>query len=128
VHFEGARPNIEMPSYLSSAEVVVIPSLMEATSVAGLEAMSCERAIVASDVGGLPEIVSNDTGRLVPPQDPGALARAVSELLELPEESRRRMGKIARDRVVENWSVENLARQVLEYYNEATDIFASEKA
>ena len=128
VHFEGAKPNSEMPSYLCSAEVVVIPSLMEATSVAGLEAMACERAIVASDVGGLPEIVSNDTGRLVPPRDPNALARAISEILELPEESRRRMGEIARDRVVENWSVENLAHRVLEYYKEAKDIFASERA
>ena len=127
VHFVGAQPNEKMPGFLSSADIIVIPSLMEATSVAGLEAMACERPIVASDVGGLPEIVSSETGKLVPPANPGALAMAVQELLDAPEEIRREMGHKARTRVVQNWSVESLAKNVIEHYHEAMDVFTYAK-
>lgn len=128
VHFLGAQSHDKMPAILSSAEVIVIPSLMEATSVAGLEAMACERPIVASEVGGLPEIVENNkTGLLVPPVSPDSLGIAISKILSLPNEQRRIMGKIARNRVVKNWSVDALADQVLGYYQKATSIFHDEK-
>ncbi|HHS50629.1 MAG TPA: glycosyltransferase family 1 protein [candidate division Zixibacteria bacterium] len=119
VHFMGAQPHENMPALISSADVIVIPSLMEATSVAGLEAMACERPIVASRVGGLPEIIDEETGELVPPRDPTALAQAVCRLLSLPEEKIRQMGKSARAKVVDNWSVPALAEQVLAFYEEA---------
>jgi glycosyltransferase involved in cell wall biosynthesis len=128
VHFEGAKPNDKMPGFLNSADVIVIPSLMEATSVAGLEAMACELPIVASNVGGLPEIISSETGRLVPPRQPEALAEAISAILELDEAERNEMGAKARKKVVENWSVDRLAEQVLEYYAEAAEIFRKGKA
>ena len=56
--FLGARANQEMPGLLSSGDLAIFPSLMEATSIAALEAMSCELPVAASRVGGLPEIVS----------------------------------------------------------------------
>ncbi len=127
VHFRGAQPNERMPGFLNSADVIVIPSLMEATSVAGLEAMACELPIVASDVGGLPEIVSNETGRLIPPRRPEELANAIIEVLQLPDTERRIMGEKARHKVVENWSVDKLAEQVIEYYFEAMEIFKEKK-
>jgi len=123
VHFQGAQPNDKMPGFLNSADVIVIPSLMEATSVAGLEAMACELPIVASNVGGLPEIISEETGRLVPPRQPEALAEAISEVLELDETQRREMGAKARRKVVDNWSVDKLAEQVVEYYAEAKKLY-----
>jgi len=127
VHFLGARPHSAMPALISSADVIVIPSLIEATSVAGLEAMACERPIVASNVGGLPEIIDSEVGVLVPPMDPKALAKAVSDLLSLPEADLRRMGKAARERVVERWSVPALAKRVLSYYREAAELCAKDK-
>ncbi len=57
------RPHSEMPGLLSSGDLAVIPSLMEATSVAALEAMACELPVAASRVGGLPEIVERGGGR-----------------------------------------------------------------
>jgi glycosyltransferase involved in cell wall biosynthesis len=114
VHFLGARPNAAMPALLASADVAVIPSLMEATSVAALEAMSCERPVAASNVGGLPQIVDEEVGTLFRPADPTDLASRVVALLDradLPA-----VGERARRRVVERWSLERLARRHVEIY------------
>ena len=112
--FLGARPNPEMPGLLSSAELAVFPSLMEATSVAALECMACELPVAASRVGGLPEIVGDEVGALFEPADPDALARAVVGLLG--REDLRRLGAEARRRVVERWSNERLVDRHLEIY------------
>jgi len=114
VRFMGARPNTEMPGLLASADVAVIPSLMEATSIAGLEAMSCELPVAASRVGGLPEIIDDKVGILFEPANPDSLADAVSALLAMPD--RHRLGIRARQRVVESWSLERLAKRHLEIY------------
>jgi glycosyltransferase involved in cell wall biosynthesis len=116
VLFLGARPNADMPGLLSSAEVAVFPSLMEATSVAALESMACELPVAASDVGGLPEIVDADVGALFRPGDPADLARVVAGLLERPD--LRALGVEGRRRVVERWSNARLAQRHLEIYEE----------
>lgn len=116
IRFLGARPNTEMPGLLSSAELAVFPSLMEATSVAALECMACELPVAASDVGGLPEIVDDGVGGLFRPGDPEDLARVVVALLEggaLPG-----LGAEARRRVVERWSNARLAARHLEIYED----------
>jgi glycosyltransferase involved in cell wall biosynthesis len=114
VLFLGARPNPEMPGLLASAELAIFPSLMEATSVAALEAMSCALPVVASNVGGLPEIVDASVGALVPPSDPIALADAIVGILKSPE--RGEMGARARDRVVQHWSNRRLVDHHLAIY------------
>lgn len=116
IDFLGARPNHEMPGLLSSAELAIFPSLMEATSVAALESMACELPVAASRVGGLPEIVSDDVGGLFEAGDPGALASAVVGLLRSTQLSA--MGREARRRVVERWSNERLTDRHLEVYEE----------
>ncbi|HSJ07723.1 MAG TPA: glycosyltransferase family 4 protein [Longimicrobiales bacterium] len=112
--FMGSRRNDEMPGILAGADVAVFPSLMEATSVAALEAMSCGLPVAASRVGGLPEIVDETVGTLFEPADPGALASALAALLERPD--LKAAGRLARSRVVDNWSVERLARRHVEIY------------
>ena len=119
IRWLGARPNAEMPGLLSSASLAVIPSRMEATSVAALEAMACELPVVASDVGGLPEIVDETVGALTPPDDPAELARTLGRLLrsaDLPA-----LGRAARARVVTHWSNDRLAERHLEIYRELVD-------
>lgn len=116
IRFMGARPNTAMPGILSSADAVVIPSLMEATSIAALEAMSCEKPVAASRVGGLPEIVDDRTGVLFEPADPASLADAVLSLLD--RNDRDEMGRRGRDRVVREWSLERLAKRHVEIYAE----------
>lgn len=114
VIFVGARPNAEMPGLLSAAHLAVFPSLMEATSVAALEAMACEVPVAASRVGGLPEIVDASVGGLFEPADPASLARTVVELLEGGQLSR--LGASARERVVGRWSNRRLVQRHLEIY------------
>ncbi|MEX2527420.1 MAG: glycosyltransferase family 4 protein [Gemmatimonadota bacterium] len=117
LHFLGAHPHGDMPGLLRWAEVAVFPSLMEATSVAALEAMSTGVPVAASRVGGLPEIVDEDVGALFPPADPQGLAQAVAGLLhrnDLPA-----VGARARERVVARWSNRRLALRHLEIYQDA---------
>ncbi len=116
IRFLGSRPHEEMPALLSSGEIAVLPSLVEATSVAALEAMSCQLAIVASAVGGLRQIVDSEVGALVPPGDPAALADAVVELLE--DEQLAEKGRRGRERVVALWSNERLVDRHLEIYED----------
>jgi glycosyltransferase involved in cell wall biosynthesis len=115
--FLGARAHTEMPGILSSGDLAVIPSLMEATSVAALEAMACELPVAASRVGGLPELVDAEVGGLFEPADPAALARVVVDLLR--SRRLRDLGARARRRVVERWSNERLVDRHLEVYQEA---------
>jgi len=114
VKFLGARPNTEMPALLSAAEVAVFPSLLEATSVAALEAMSCQVPVAASRVGGLPEIVDESVGTLFDPANPESLAAALVALLRRPDLQAK--GQAARARVVAHWSGERLARRHEEIY------------
>ncbi len=114
VQFLGARKHEEMPALLSSAELAVFPSLMEATSVAALESMACELPVAASEVGGLPEIVDHEVGTLFEAGNPTALAAAVTSLLE--RDDLRALGAAARSRVVERWSNARLVDRHLEVY------------
>lgn len=114
IRFLGARPNTEMPGLLSSAEVAVFPSLMEATSVAALEAMSAQVPVAASNVGGLPEIVDESVGTLFEPAHPAHLAERLVALLQRPD--LKEIGVRARERVVTSWSNERLARRHIEIY------------
>jgi glycosyltransferase involved in cell wall biosynthesis len=114
IRFLGTRPNAEMPALLASAEVAVVPSLMEATSVAALEAMACERPVAASAVGGLPEIIDDQVGTLFRPADPADLAARLHALLVRPDLAE--AGRRARARVLERWSLRRLALRHVEIY------------
>ncbi len=114
VRFLGARPNAEMPAILSSAAVAVVPSLMEATSIAALEAMACALPVAASRVGGLPEIVDESVGTLFEPGNPADLARRVVALLR--RTNLQEAGRRARERVATRWSNDRLVERHLEVY------------
>jgi starch synthase len=78
-----AKP--EVIQLLSHATVFACPSLYEPLGIVNLEAMACGTAVVASRVGGIPEVVSDgETGLLVPPDDPAALAGALNALIGDP--------------------------------------------
>ncbi len=89
VTFLGWVPNAELPPYYRAAAVSVIPSLEEGFGIPAAEAMGCEVAVVASDAGGLPEVVENGvTGLVVPRGDSTALAQAIGSLLADPQRRR----------------------------------------
>lgn len=79
----GYRDDVRVP--MTAAEVVVVPSHAEAQTRVAPEAMALGRCVIASAVGGLPEVVKDgETGLLVPPRDSAALANAMSEMIENP--------------------------------------------
>jgi glycosyltransferase involved in cell wall biosynthesis len=84
VVFLGFRKDI--PHIMKSADVFVLPSEKEAFGLVLIEAMAAELPIIASDVGGIPEIIENGTnGMLVPPHDEDRIANAISKLLNDPK-------------------------------------------
>ncbi|HEX9659366.1 MAG TPA: glycosyltransferase family 4 protein [Rhodothermales bacterium] len=100
VDFLGWIAPEDVPSVINTASLVVAPSRTEGFGLAALEAALMARPVVASDVDGLPEVVRHEeTGILVPPDDPVALAGALERLLLDPDGSRR-MGSAARSRAL----------------------------
>jgi glycosyltransferase involved in cell wall biosynthesis len=87
------------------AEVAVVPSLYEGFSLPAIEAMSCGVAVVATTGGALPEVVGTDgeTGLLVAPDDPSALAGAIARLLDDPT-LRASLGAAGRERVISRFT------------------------
>lgn len=119
VIFAGSHRNDQLPPFYADADVVVLPSLKEATSIAGLEAMASARAIVATNVGGLPEIIDHEIhGLLVAPRVPQALASAIQRLLDAPD-LRRKLGEAARVRVENEFTWDHTARQTEQAYERA---------
>jgi glycosyltransferase involved in cell wall biosynthesis len=118
VTFLGWVPNAELPQYYRAAAVSVIPSLEEGFGIPAAEAMGCEVAVVASDAGGLPEVVENGvTGLVVPRGDASALAHAIGSLLADPQR-RRRMGQAGRERALRLFDWDRSAEQFEEIYRE----------
>jgi glycosyltransferase involved in cell wall biosynthesis len=104
---------------MERAAVVVVPSLGEGFGMVALEAMERGRAVIASAVGGLPEIVvEGETGLLVPPHDPGALQAAIRELLGDPVRVAA-MGAAGRRRAVEVFGQDRCTRRTAELYESA---------
>jgi len=112
--FTGFYPDLIY--LLSNIEVVVIPSLYEAPSAVAMEAMAIKRPVVASNIGGIPEVVvDGETGFLVPPKNPEAIAEKVIFLLKNPQKAKE-MGEKGYLRVKENFTQEKLAREYEKIY------------
>ena len=116
VLFLGFREDAD--SVMKSFDIFCLPSLSEGLSSAILAAMSNRLPVVATSVGGIPELViDGETGLLVPPRDPERLARALQELLDSPE-LRKRMGESGRGRVEAHFTLERKIRNFERLYLE----------
>ena len=118
--FMGAVPNDLLPGIMAGADVLVVPSLVEASSISLLEAMAMAKSTIVTNIPGIDEVASPDRSIMVPPADPGELARAIDLLLSDPG-MRRRLGKKGREYVVSQRSHQAMASQTLEVYREALD-------
>lgn len=119
VRFAGYVPHAAR--LMQSWDVFVLPSIEEPFGLVCVEAMASELPVVASRVGGIPEIVKDgETGLLVPPADDEALAGALVRLAGDPE-LRRRLGKAGRARFLELFTVEAMAKKTLELYERALE-------
>lgn len=116
VHMLGGVDNSRMPDIFRAANIAILPSLMEATSIAGLEAMASGLALIGTRVGGIPVIIEeNKTGLLVPPQDPDELAKAINQLVNAPERTLE-MGMNAIIKVQNEFSWQRIATKTAAAY------------
>jgi glycosyltransferase involved in cell wall biosynthesis len=100
-----------------AADLLVVPSTMENLPLTALQALACGTPVIASDVGGIPEVVRPDiTGLLVPPQDGEALGAAIAALLDAPER-RKLMSENGRRIALAEYSFELQARRNIELYH-----------
>jgi starch synthase len=111
---------------LSAATVFVCPSVYEPLGIVNLEAMACATAVVASDVGGIPEVVANGETGLLVHYDAGdpcgfetRLADAVNTLAADPGKAER-FGKAGRERCIDEFSWARIAEQTLEIYRKVS--------
>lgn len=116
VRFVGYQE--EVYSCLAAMDIYVHPALMEGFGIAMLEAMAMEKPVVASRVGGIPEVVQDGvTGLLVPPGDPETLAAAILHLLEDPH-TRHMMGMAGRERLEAHFTLEQTMKTLQAVYAE----------
>ena len=115
----GRVENSEIPGLYAASHHVVMPSLLEATSLSAMEAMASGKAVLSTNVGGLPFLVRDgENGILVPPADSHALAKGMKHLLANPDLCARR-GAAGRRRVEEDLDWSTIARQTLDIYRRA---------
>jgi alpha-maltose-1-phosphate synthase len=112
----GMLEKAEVIQILSHATVFACPSLYEPLGIVNLEAMACGTAVVASAVGGIPEVVADGvTGLLVPPDDEAALAAAINALIASPARAAE-LGARGRARAVTEFSWDSIAAQTARLY------------
>ena len=118
VVFHGSVDYAALPSFYQSCDVFLNPTLRaNGYDLTVLQAMACGRPIVASNVGSLPELVTELTGILIPPGDESALAQAVIGILQNPQMAQE-LGVAARQRVEADFSLDAMVEATLNIYRD----------
>ncbi len=118
VHFLGQKPRGDLKDLYAAADVFVTTPWYEPFGITPLEAMACARPVVGSNVGGVKySVVDGETGLLVPPKDPDALAQALNLLLTNPKRAEA-MGCRGRARVLRDFTWEQVAETMRRVYEE----------
>lgn len=123
VLFTGLRDDV--PAVTAALDVAVLPSYREAQGLALLEAMALSRPVVATNVGGVPEMIENGrTGLLVPPRDPVALGEAIARLLT-DHPLADILARAGHDFVHANFSLDEMVRAISAIYDEGATVVAA---
>lgn len=117
VIFTGLLPSAQVREWLQRARLFVLPSVEEGLGVVLLEALACGTPIVASRVGGIPEVVTPPVGRLVPPANATALAQAIDHLLG-HDQTWQMMSQHARLRAETCYDWTRIGQQLIQIYEE----------
>jgi glycosyltransferase involved in cell wall biosynthesis len=112
----GKQPRIV--DYLSASDVLLLPSEQESFGLAALEAMACEVPVIASRVGGLPEVVTDgETGFLSPVGDVDKMATDAARLLS-DEKLRHDMGQAAREFAIDRYCTDCVIPEYISFYEQ----------
>jgi teichuronic acid biosynthesis glycosyltransferase TuaC len=118
IHLVGNQRHSEVYSWLSAADIFVLPTHYEGLPNAVLEAMACNLPVISTDVGGVPEIIDDGkNGILIRARDEDALSRAIEFLIN-NEETSKRMGILGREKIEYEFSWERSAQKMIDTYNE----------
>ncbi|MBZ0333209.1 glycosyltransferase [Marinobacter sp. AL4B] len=113
VEFLGIRRDV--PALVSATDLFVLPSAWEGFGLVVAEAMACERVVVATDCGGVKEVVGSN-GFLVKPRDSILLTESLKNALDLSEEAGSAIGRQARRRIIDKFSLDANLNQFLKLY------------
>lgn len=117
-HIRFTGPRNDMPEMLAITDIVTLPTWWEGLPVSLTEAMAMGKPVVASSVGGIPEIIDDHvTGVLIPPRDATALAEALLELLTSPDMAKR-LGQAGQARVRKEFSLERMVADTERTYEQ----------
>jgi glycosyltransferase involved in cell wall biosynthesis len=112
VHFVGAQPHERIVLWMNAGDVLCLPSRKESFGAVLIESLACGTPVVATSVGGIPEVVADgQVGRLVHSRDPREMAACIEEVLETPWDRQQ-----LRNYVAERFSFEVVTRKLLEMY------------
>jgi starch synthase len=118
IWLSGMLSKREVIQLLSHSTLFACPSVYEPLGIVNLEAMACGTAVVASKVGGIPEVVGDgETGLLVPPDDPDALAESINSLTR-DRDRAKAMGVAGRERAQTQFDWGKIAKQTAELYEQ----------
>ena len=119
IWLSGMLSKREVIQLLSHATLFACPSVYEPLGIVNLEAMACGTAVVASKTGGIPEVVADgETGLLVPPDEPVALAEAINTLTRDTDRAKA-MGAAGRERAATQFDWAKIARETADLYKAA---------
>ena len=121
IYYLGALEPTELVEWYQKASLFILPSFAEGFPVTILEALACETPVIATPVGGIPEIIQNyKTGILVPRNNCKKLAKAIQYLLE-NRDARSGMGQEGRKHVVKSYSLKSACKKLCAIYKQLID-------
>jgi glycosyltransferase involved in cell wall biosynthesis len=116
--FTGKIKHSEISAYYNMMDICIFPSIHESFGVAVIEALACEKPVVATNVGGFAEIIKNrQTGLLTEPRNPESIAEAVTHLINNPDIGKK-LAKAGREDVVKRFEWERCVDRMEQIYNQ----------
>jgi glycosyltransferase involved in cell wall biosynthesis len=121
IKFLGFLDKERMINLYQNATIFVMPSHYEGLPTVLLEAMACGLPVIATDIGGNNEVITSyENGILIPPKSPREMAKAINILLQ-DEDLRKKLGKNARDTIINKYTWEKIANNVMNCYRKVID-------
>lgn len=126
VDFLGNVPQVQVSEWMQHARLLVLPSFAEGLPVVLLEALASGTPCVGTNVGGIPDVITEEVGLLVPPANPFALGNAILQILRLEESEYYQMSQRARCRALEVFDWQVVASKIVSVYTQAMSRYHNE--